>query len=150
MIAHLQTAASRRAACAAPTLRRTRRNTRTACTQVHRLLQRQQKRARASLAINSAVNGAVPKAIAPSTKPHLPRTLPRPTVGEVNTSAIEAAYPELAGVAPEYIRERLPTAGAQYVSFPLTLLPIADPSSSLQHARSHLKCPSLSTQILSP
>ncbi|KAJ6618711.1 hypothetical protein B0H10DRAFT_2176175 [Mycena sp. CBHHK59/15] len=42
------------------------------------------------------------------TKLSLPRTLPQPVVDEVDTSRLVGAYPDLAGVPAEYIRDRLP------------------------------------------
>ncbi|KAJ7701842.1 hypothetical protein B0H17DRAFT_1327468 [Mycena rosella] len=49
--------------------------------------------------------------VAPApTKLSLPRTLPRPVLGEVKMSPILDAYPNLAGVPAEYIRDCLPSS----------------------------------------
>ncbi|KAJ7177857.1 hypothetical protein C8R46DRAFT_1075129 [Mycena filopes] len=42
-----------------------------------------------------------------STKVSLPRTLTRPVLGEVDTSSLLGAYPDLEGIPAEYIRDRL-------------------------------------------
>ncbi|KAJ6481821.1 hypothetical protein C8R45DRAFT_1215633 [Mycena sanguinolenta] len=42
------------------------------------------------------------------TKISLPRTLPRPVLGEVDLSALAYAHPSLSGIPAEYIRDRLP------------------------------------------
>ncbi|KAJ7173127.1 hypothetical protein C8R43DRAFT_1119930 [Mycena crocata] len=60
---------------------------------------------RVPLATRSNVNGTVAPA---TTKLSLPRTLPRPVVGEVNMTGLVNAYPNLAGIPAEYIRNRLP------------------------------------------
>lgn len=69
------------------------------------------------LAIKSTANDAVPEAVAPVAPYTLPLTLPRPIVGEVSASSFEEAYPELVGVAAEYIRDKLPSTGVQCVFF---------------------------------
>ncbi|KAF7342068.1 hypothetical protein MVEN_01794100 [Mycena venus] len=40
----------------------------------------------------------------------LPRTLPRPVLGEVDLSSLVNAYPNFAGIPADYIRERLPSS----------------------------------------
>ncbi|KAJ7172967.1 hypothetical protein C8R43DRAFT_874125 [Mycena crocata] len=61
---------------------------------------------RIPLATKSNANGSV--APAPTTQLSLPRTLPRPVVGEVEMASLVSAYPNLAGIPAEYIRKRLP------------------------------------------
>ncbi|KAF8178124.1 hypothetical protein K438DRAFT_1681171 [Mycena galopus ATCC 62051] len=51
-------------------------------------------------------NRDVAAASAP-TKLSLPRTLPRPVLGEVDMSSLVDAYPSLAGIPAEYVRDRL-------------------------------------------
>ncbi|KAJ7726879.1 hypothetical protein B0H16DRAFT_1591557, partial [Mycena metata] len=68
--------------------------------QAHLLAQKR----RIPLATKYDVNANVVPA---STKLSLPRTLPRPVLGEVDTSSLVGAYPDLAGIPAEYIRERL-------------------------------------------
>ncbi|KAJ7248133.1 hypothetical protein B0H12DRAFT_1235051 [Mycena haematopus] len=65
-----------------------------------------QKR-RIPLAPKSNVNGNV---AVTSTKISLPRTLPRPVLGEVDLYALTDAHPTLAGIPAEYIRDRLPSS----------------------------------------
>ncbi|TFK73526.1 hypothetical protein BDN72DRAFT_761686 [Pluteus cervinus] len=95
-----------------------------ACSQAQRVLQKQQQRTqRAPLAIKSDINGATTTAtVAPTQQPaapitlRLPRTLPRPAFREINVAAVTATYPELKGVVPQYIRDRLPVAGARMLA----------------------------------
>ncbi|KAJ7120971.1 hypothetical protein C8R44DRAFT_705717 [Mycena epipterygia] len=63
-----------------------------------------QKR-RIPLATKYNANGNVAPA---PTKLSLPRTLPRPVLAEVEMSSLVNAYPNLAGIPVEYIRDRLP------------------------------------------
>ncbi|KAJ7031562.1 hypothetical protein C8F04DRAFT_1397090 [Mycena alexandri] len=68
--------------------------------QAHLLAQKR----RIPLATKYNVNSNVTAA---STKISLPRALSRPVLGEVETSSLVGAYPDLAGIPAEYIRERL-------------------------------------------
>ncbi|KAJ7026537.1 hypothetical protein C8F04DRAFT_1238546 [Mycena alexandri] len=68
--------------------------------QAHLLAQKR----RIPLATKYNVNSNVAAA---SSKICLPRALPRPVLGEVETSSLVGAYPDLAGIPAEYIRERL-------------------------------------------
>ncbi|KAJ7905119.1 hypothetical protein B0H13DRAFT_1716785 [Mycena leptocephala] len=61
---------------------------------------------RIPLATKYDVNSNV--AVAPTTKVSLPRTLPRPVLGEVEMAPLVNAYPELAGIPAEYLRDHLP------------------------------------------
>ncbi|KAJ7173135.1 hypothetical protein C8R43DRAFT_1119937 [Mycena crocata] len=62
---------------------------------------------RVPLATKSNANGNVAPASATTTL-SLPRTLPRPVAGEVDMARLVNAYPNLAGIPAEYIRNRLP------------------------------------------
>ncbi|KAJ7026541.1 hypothetical protein C8F04DRAFT_1045526 [Mycena alexandri] len=68
--------------------------------QAHLLAQKR----RIPLATKYNVNSNVTAA---STKISLPRALSRPVLGEVETSSLVGAYPDLAGIPAEYIRDRL-------------------------------------------
>ncbi|KAF8178117.1 hypothetical protein K438DRAFT_2022036 [Mycena galopus ATCC 62051] len=57
---------------------------------------------------NVNCNRDVAAAAAP-TKLSLPRTLPRPVLGEVDTSSLVDAYPTLVNLPADYIRDCLPT-----------------------------------------
>ncbi|KAJ6511428.1 hypothetical protein C8R47DRAFT_963827 [Mycena vitilis] len=61
------------------------------------------QRRRIPLATKSNVNGNV----AASTRISLPRTLPRPEVGEVDMSSLVDAYPHLEGIPADYVRDTL-------------------------------------------
>lgn len=101
-----------RATCTTTTPRSRRlRSSRCSRTHIYRLLPH--KRVHTALAAKY-VNGVQPSRI-PATSQPLLRTLARPTSCEVNTASIETAYPELAGVTPEYIREHLLLTGPQCV-----------------------------------
>ncbi|KAJ7792256.1 hypothetical protein B0H14DRAFT_3890079 [Mycena olivaceomarginata] len=56
---------------------------------------------------NVNTNGAAPPS---TTRISLPRTLPRPVLGEVDLTSLAHAYPNLAGVPAEYIRDLLPAS----------------------------------------
>ncbi|PFH49907.1 hypothetical protein AMATHDRAFT_86130 [Amanita thiersii Skay4041] len=62
---------------------------------------------------SSIVNGARAPSGVSSTRPRLPRTLPRPALREIDMSVVERAYPDLKGLAPQYIRDKLPLAAPQ-------------------------------------
>ncbi|KAJ6588522.1 hypothetical protein B0H19DRAFT_921767 [Mycena capillaripes] len=64
---------------------------------------------RIPLATKYNVNACSNVAAAP-TKLSLPRILPRPVLREVEMSSIVDAYPDLAGVPAEYVRDNLPLA----------------------------------------
>ncbi|KAJ7792244.1 hypothetical protein B0H14DRAFT_2394725 [Mycena olivaceomarginata] len=56
---------------------------------------------------NVNTNGAAAPA---TTRISLPRTLPRPVLGEVDLTSLAHAYPNLTGVPAEYIRDLLPSS----------------------------------------
>jgi len=67
------------------------------------LLLAQKRRIPLATKYNVNNNGVVAPA-----KISLPRTLPRPVLGEVDVSSLVDAYPNLAGIPADYIRDRLP------------------------------------------
>ncbi|KAJ7481727.1 hypothetical protein FB451DRAFT_1085388 [Mycena latifolia] len=64
------------------------------------------------------------------TKLSLPRTLPRPVLGEVEMSSLLDAYPHLAGIPAEYIRDRLPLSTPTMCAA-LQAVELSPPKSSL-------------------
>jgi hypothetical protein len=70
---------------------------------------------RIPLATKYDVNSNV--AVAPTTKVSLPRTLPRPVLGEVEMAPLVNAYPDLAGIPAEYLRDHLPLSTPKSVFF---------------------------------
>ncbi|KAJ7777946.1 hypothetical protein DFH07DRAFT_951026 [Mycena maculata] len=83
-----------------------------------------QKR-RIPLATKSNINGNV---VAASTKISLPRTLSRPVVGEVEVDSLLDAYPHLAGIPADYIRDCLPLSAMRSA---LQAVEMSVPTSSL-------------------
>ncbi|KAJ7793459.1 hypothetical protein B0H14DRAFT_3889299 [Mycena olivaceomarginata] len=63
---------------------------------------------------NVNTNGAAPPS---TTRISLPRTLPRPVLGEVDLTSLAHAYPNLAGVPAEYIRDLLPASTSSSKDF---------------------------------
>src|ERR1700722_12384461 len=96
--------------CTPPNSRRSRRASVLLCTR--RVIPRPSRPHRVPLAPKNIIN--LPDDT-PPVRLRIPRILQRPVIPEVNMAPIEAAYPELSGVPPEYIRERLPKQGAGYV-----------------------------------
>jgi hypothetical protein len=99
-------------------------NRRSSLSASRRILRKtlQKRPIRQPLAVRNVSNGArrEEKENAPATPAapfRLPRTLPRPQVGEVNRRPIDTIYPELAHVPMEYIRKNLSLAGTEYVCF---------------------------------
>ena len=48
-----------------------------------------------------------------TTRVRLPRTLPRPALREIDMSIVEEAFPDLKGLAPQYIRDKLAVVAPQ-------------------------------------
>ncbi|KAF8637887.1 hypothetical protein AX17_002510 [Amanita inopinata Kibby_2008] len=65
-----------------------------------------------------------------ATRVRMPRTLPRPALREVDMSIIEETFPELKGLTPQYIRDKLPIT-APHMLAALRSLHTCIPSSSL-------------------
>lgn len=65
---------------------------------------------------------------ASGSRPHLklPCVLPRPVIREVNMSSIRASYPELEGVAEDYVRKYLPSTSEQYAFLSITYIRVTD------------------------
>ncbi|KAJ7846101.1 hypothetical protein B0H14DRAFT_2584386 [Mycena olivaceomarginata] len=67
----------------------------------------QKRRVPLATKYNVNTNGAAAPA---TTRISLPRTLPRPVLGEVDLTSLAYAYPNLTGVPAEYIRDLLPSS----------------------------------------
>ncbi|KAJ7093920.1 hypothetical protein B0H15DRAFT_904911 [Mycena belliarum] len=68
--------------------------------------------------------------VVPSTTLRLPRTLPRPVLGEVRMATLLEAYPHLAGIPAEYIREHLPSSTSTMTAA-LQAVQLANPTEGL-------------------
>lgn len=105
-----------------------RRPSSSSCAPVSRILGKQHRmavvqRLRSPLANKAAIvnrSSATPTPLPSTTvtppmpaRLHLPRTLPRPALREIDMSCIEEAFPDLAGLAPQYIRDKLALVAPQ-------------------------------------
>ena len=111
-----------------------RRSSSSSCAPVSRILGKQHRMAavqhlRTPLANKAAIvnrSSATPPADLPTPLPsttvtpppmparlHLPRTLPRPALREIDMSNIEKAFPDLAGLPAQYIRDKLAVVAPQ-------------------------------------
>ena len=122
MIARTQNVntASCRTPCGSPARRYRRTNQNITCSQVKRILQKHRTGLRVPLAPMCNLAQPTDTKPTPIAQLRLPSSLPRPAPREVNVKALTAAYPHLAGVTPQYIRDKLPLAGSRYVIRPLS------------------------------